>query len=51
MNKEEQKFDLGATSEMHNGVLYVPLEFVRMASDRRVIWNAETRTVTLALRR
>lgn len=51
VNKGAQRLDLGTMSEMHNGVLYVPLEFVQMASDQRASWNATTHTVSLAPRR
>lgn len=51
VNKGGQRMDLGTMSEMHNGVLYVPLEFVQMASDQRASWNATTHTVSLAMRR
>ncbi|MGC4043562.1 MAG: copper amine oxidase N-terminal domain-containing protein [Armatimonas sp.] len=37
--------DLHATSEMRNGILYVPLDFVSLASDRPVRWNQQSRTV------
>jgi len=45
--KDGQVHDLHATSEMRNGILYVPIDFITLATDRPVRWNAETRTVSI----
>lgn len=42
-----EREDLEAPAEVRNGVVFVPLHFLALATGTRVVWVAETRTVTM----
>lgn len=43
--KNGEVHNLNTTSEIRNGILYVPLDFISLATDKPVRWNAQNRTV------
>lgn len=51
VEKEGRRIRMDNPSELRNGILYVPLEFIALASEYTARWNANTRTITLATTR
>lgn len=48
VEKNGQRIRLESPTEVRGGTLFVPLEFIELASDQTATWNAETRTITIA---
>ena len=42
-----EREELEAPAQVRNGVVYVPLHFLALATGTRVVWVADTRTVTM----
>lgn len=47
VEKDGRRIRMDSSSEMHNGAVYVPLEFIELASARTATWNRETRTILI----
>lgn len=48
IEKNGQRIRLESPTEVRGGTLFVPLEFIELASDQTATWNAETKTITIA---
>lgn len=46
-----RRYRMSGISEMRDGTLYVPLEFVGLAADATVLWESDSRTVILTRNR
>ena len=42
-----EREDLEAPAQLRDGVVFVPLHFLALATGTRVVWAADTRTVTM----
>jgi hypothetical protein len=47
IEKNAQRIRLESPTEVRGGTLFVPLEFIELASDQTATWNAETRTIVI----
>lgn len=51
VDKAGQRIRMESPTEFRRSTLYVPLEFIELASDQTATWNAETRTITIVTAR